>query len=600
MSRSSGRIGWILVWAVVFCDIGTSIYYVPGLLYGSTGEHAGLFVLLTTVAFVLLAMKVVEVTRRFSGGGGVVSVADEAFGPWWGCLGGQMIMVDYYLTAAISAAAGAYYIDSVVDLGDHVLTTTVLGLGALCALNIVGIRESARVSLVLAVSALVVDVAVVVATVVTVPAEVLAQIPASLSRIGELGAAQVLVGYAGAWLAFSGLESLSQLAPAMRDLGKTPARGMTAVVFTVLLTSPALTFLSTFVLSAHVKQHEPERYISELAVVAGGPSLGSMLQVAVVVSASALLMFAANTAIIGNYHVQLALSRRSFLPAALGALSRRFSTPYRAIVLSTAVPVAVLLAVGNNMTLLGQLYAFGLLGAFLLTSAGIDALRWRDGERGSRLVVGVLTTVAVAVAFAVNLWSKPLATGFGGGITVLGMLVAHGTQQGWLTRLVDRVPRWSRPAAVEMTDVPFLSVDDAVSAPREGRVLVASRGANRKLFREAAERAKVRGEGAVYLLYIDEVPGLFYPQLASPTPEGAAVLEAGVAILAQHGIRGIPTWRLSHDAAKSVADAARALGCDTVVVGATLRTFLWQALRGKFIADLLRFLPGDVRVVVVG
>jgi hypothetical protein len=37
-----------------------------------------------------------------------------------------------------------------------------------------------------------------------------------------------------------------------------------------------------------------------------------------------------------------------------------------------------------------------------------------------------------------------------------------------------------------------------------------------------------------------------------------------------------------------------------VVIGATQRTFLWQALRGKFIQDLLRQLPANIRLIVVG
>ena len=28
-----GQLSPLLVWAVVFCDIGTSVYYVPGILY---------------------------------------------------------------------------------------------------------------------------------------------------------------------------------------------------------------------------------------------------------------------------------------------------------------------------------------------------------------------------------------------------------------------------------------------------------------------------------------------------------------------------------------------------------------------------------------
>src|SRR4030081_2288360 len=41
--------------------------------------------------------------------------------------------------------------------------------------------------------------------------------------------------------------------------------------------------------------------------------------------------------------------------------------------------------------------------------------------------LGVLTTVAVAIAWSVNLVAKPLATEFGGGLTVVGLLVGFAT-----------------------------------------------------------------------------------------------------------------------------------------------------------------------------
>jgi nucleotide-binding universal stress UspA family protein len=130
--------------------------------------------------------------------------------------------------------------------------------------------------------------------------------------------------------------------------------------------------------------------------------------------------------------------------------------------------------------------------------------------------------------------------------------------------------------------------------------MVASRGATRKIFREAVDRVKARGQDKLFLLYVDEVPGLFYPQLASPTPEGLTVLEAGATIIRELGVTPVPVWTLSHSAANSVADVAATLACDTVVIGATQRTFLWHALRGKFIQELLRHMPKDIRLIVVG
>src|SRR5437763_13550203 len=104
--KSSGRLGPFLAWSVVFADIGTSIYYVPGLLFRELGSKtpsaAAAFVLATGFAFVLLALKYVNVAARYPDGGGVVSVASDAFGPMVGCIGGILICVDYFLTGAIS------------------------------------------------------------------------------------------------------------------------------------------------------------------------------------------------------------------------------------------------------------------------------------------------------------------------------------------------------------------------------------------------------------------------------------------------------------------------------------------------------------------
>src|SRR5687767_14478490 len=62
------RLGSFLCWAVVFADIGTSIYYVPGILYGQVNRLAGLFVLMTMIVFLLLVLKYAEVSVRFPEG----------------------------------------------------------------------------------------------------------------------------------------------------------------------------------------------------------------------------------------------------------------------------------------------------------------------------------------------------------------------------------------------------------------------------------------------------------------------------------------------------------------------------------------------------
>src|SRR5215467_12775784 len=118
--RGQGKnlLGPILCWAVVFADIGTSVYYTPGILYQipGVGSMAGFFVFLTMSVFILLTLKYAEVTERFPQGGGVVTVAAQAMNHWVGALGGMFILVDYFLTASISSLSGMQYLSVVFPL----------------------------------------------------------------------------------------------------------------------------------------------------------------------------------------------------------------------------------------------------------------------------------------------------------------------------------------------------------------------------------------------------------------------------------------------------------------------------------------------------
>src|SRR6266705_1332808 len=159
---SAGQLGPLLCWAVVFADIGSSIYYVPGILYGRVGALAGFFVLLTMSVFVLLTLKYAEVSERFPEGGGVVTVAAQAMNSWVGALGGMFILVSYFLTAAISSLSAIQYFSVVLSaLAPFVLEIAIGVLFLLGLLNWIGISESAKVSLVGALIAFVSDLAII-------------------------------------------------------------------------------------------------------------------------------------------------------------------------------------------------------------------------------------------------------------------------------------------------------------------------------------------------------------------------------------------------------------------------------------------------------
>ncbi len=487
--EEDSRLGPLLCWAVVFADIGTSIYYVPGILYGTVGKLAGFFVFLTMAVFILLTFKYVEVTYRFPQGGGVVTVAARALNKWFGALGGMFILVDYFLTSAISCLSGILYLSVIFPavgpqsqfLGfSTTLWITIIVLILLGVLNWYGISESAKVSMVGAIVAFVSDLAILFTVFSHLSFGQFWTLFAQMFTGKALTPVSLLVGFAGSFLAFSGLESISQLSPAMklprRNVGKI---ALFLVVITVGLTSPLLTLLSTLLLPKQAGDPVNSSYI--ISSLAGHWGSG-FLQTEVSISASALLVFASNTAIIGAYHVFMALARAEFFPEIILKKNRLRGTPHYSIALAVGIPIIVLLLVRGNINILGDMYAFGLLGAFALTCIGMDIVRHRDrierrkassqqGKRRERarepivssadpsntntshesgqgeeegkpasvdapeptgtwsrsnanFWLGILTTALVLIAWCTNLIAKPLATAFGGSVTLIGMGIA--------------------------------------------------------------------------------------------------------------------------------------------------------------------------------
>jgi amino acid transporter len=499
---------------VVFADIGTSIYYVPGILYSHFTTRSALFVLMTLFVFILLCIKYAEVTWRYPEGGGVVNVASQALHPFAGLLGGLFILVDYYLTAALSALSGALYLAVLIPaVTPWAVGVTVAALIALGILNFLGIKESARATAIFVCLAGGGQLAVVVATALFLgPAGVLDSFTA-VTRGPQLTPLLWLTGYGAAFLAFSGLESIAQLAPAMRQPRKRVSyRAMGAVVVTMAITSPLLTLWSTTLLNAN---SDPNQFISLLGAHVAGQLLGDY----VAISGALLLVFASNTAIIGAYHVFIALTRMGFLPRVLEHRNAWRRTPHWAILGAIVLPIVVIIASSGSVNLLGDLYAFGLLGTFVLTCVSLDVVRWREYKSWSPAVVaffavGAATTALVLVAWIVNIVEKKDATLFGGGLTLLGLVAGLATY------------RYNRARRPRVFPVPFRPQRAAASIasmlgnrPSAGEVLVIL--PHDQLEAEAVIGEALRaaaGRGAVFLYRGNRYPNQHHELLEVGDP----------------------------------------------------------------------------------
>jgi amino acid transporter len=509
-----GQLGPFLCWAVVFADIGTSVYYVPGILYGQFGTRAAIFVLMTLFVFILLCVKYAEVAWRYPEGGGVVNVSSQALHPFIGLLGGLFILVDYYLTAALSALSGVLYLAVVAPAlapPPITLTATVGALVVLGLLTAFGIKESARTTAFFASIAAGAQLLVVIAVAISLGPSGIMHSFSGLTSGPALPLTGVVVGYAAAFLAFSGLESIAQLAPAMREPRRVVAtRAMLAVIMTMAITSPLLTLWSTTLLK---KGADPNQFISILGAHVAGPVFGGF----VAVSGSLLLVFASNTAIIGAYHVFIALTRMGFLPRVMEMRNHWRHTPHWAILAAVLLPIIVVIGANAQVNVLGDLYAFGLLGTFVLTCVSLDVVRWRERPRWSArtvalFAIGIVTTILVVIAWSVNLVAKPLATEFGGGLTVIGLVVGLATYQN---------NRRSRPAVFPVPFRPQRAAESIAHAlgsqPSAGEVLVIlphEQLAAEAVIAEATRAAKSRG--AVFV-YRGNAPAMDYSDLLDIT-----------------------------------------------------------------------------------
>jgi amino acid transporter len=605
------HLGWLLVFAVVYADIGTSVFYTPGILYNSIGNLASLAQFITTGIFISIALKYVEICRRCPDGGGVVSITRQAFSAWefLPLVGGSFITVSYFLTSAVSSVSGLYYLASLAPAGltteakDLVLPAAMILFLVLILINIIGIKEAASVTFSFAAVEMVVIFVLLGSSFIYIATKAdlnWAGLWQSIIHPGvPLTFGTIMIGYATTWLAYSGLESVAQISGAMKEpIRKTAFKAMWWVIGIIAIVSSPITAAAMYVLPESVKQSNSESLLSALAFTVGGPLLG----IAVVIGAAALLFMACNTAIVGNYHVNVRLADLGFLPALIRKRHPKLGTPHISILFSGLIPMATILIMKANVNVLGELYTFGLLGTLSLSSLAVDRLRWRDGSRGFNFWFGVFTTAALLVAWIINMFNKPITLLFGG--TLTGLLVAVGLWHhlGASRRAVEQFAEAEAAAANLPEASSILTLEEAKEASimENSTVLLAIHNTSDKLVGEVATYCKGLKKNNVYVVCVDEMPSLFLPKEVKPTGEAIRVLRATCDALDKKKINGIPIWRMAEDAGLAISEAVRTLNVKTVFVGSSKRTFFWRMVRGRLLKKLSLLLPESANMIIVG
>ena len=373
------------LFSTAYGNVGSSIYYALGLVAGYALGMTPIVFLIAGLIFAATAATYAEATVMYPEAGGSSSFARHAFNEFWSFFAAWGQMLTYIITVSISAFFVPHYLGVFWEPLGESPADVIAGIGVvvlLGALNIFGVREAAGLNVFLALVDFFTQLLLVVVGVTLVFS------PDTLVDNVDFGTyptlSDFLVAIPVGMVAYTGIETISNMAEEARDYGKTIPRAVGAVVFAVAV---IYAFLPAVALSAMPVVNGETALATEFS---GDPVLGvvknmdlGMLQgaaeVYVGVLAATILFIATNAGLIGVSRLTYSMGQHRQLPEALRQLHPKFRTPYVAIIVFGAI--ACVTIIPGQADFLGVIYAFGAMLSFTVAHLAVIKLRWTEPDR---------------------------------------------------------------------------------------------------------------------------------------------------------------------------------------------------------------------------
>jgi APA family basic amino acid/polyamine antiporter len=388
-------LGTPALFSTAYGNVGSSIYYALGVTAAFALGLTPLVFVIAGVFFLATALTYAEGTVRFPEAGGSSSFARHAFNELVSFGAAWAQMLNYIITIAISAFFVPHYLavfwgplrENPWDIVGGAIVIVLL-----VSLNIVGIQESANVNIFLAV----VDFAtqlllvllgfVLVFSTTTLHANIHWGVAPTWSNL--------LLSIPVAMIAYTGIETVSNLAEEARDPVRTIPRsiGLVAVaVFAIYFTLPlvALSALPVHRIGGELTtllalppdqggyQNDPILGVVDNLGIEG--VLLHAIEIYVAILAATILFIATNAGIIGASRITYSMASYRQLPGAFRKLHPKFKTPWLALVVFAGFASIIVLLPGQ-VDFLGTMYSFGAMLSFTVAHAAVVQLRRRDGD----------------------------------------------------------------------------------------------------------------------------------------------------------------------------------------------------------------------------
>jgi amino acid transporter len=439
----SGRIWltWLAIGIITLMDEFTSIFYAPAEAYRFIGSSAIVFIAVTSILIRFMSTRFVEIAEILEHhnliGGGVYSFSYLVLGPVMSFVAVSSIMVDYILTACISAVSAVLNATSffpfISDSPTMVVSLVIAIIWLMAGLNILGIRENARFTFSIFVFAAFVILNLIASGLVEFDPDSLQRVEAS----GRHAWASISIGswsydygnfishIAFCILAYSGIESVIQTAGFVENW-RAIRKSYLFLALTVGLVTPLVAALA---LSAPIdfKEHEGD-LITHYATMLNGPWFGFL----VALLASCTLIMAVNTAFVASSELTERVAHRYGFHWII-AINRRNSL-YRIHLMNAAFFSVIILITSGSQALLADMYAIGLVASFCINMGSLLIYRYFMGTKEvipystSRLGTLILFVVLTS-CFGFLAWDKPHGTALWGILTCIvlisGILVSR-------------------------------------------------------------------------------------------------------------------------------------------------------------------------------
>ncbi|HEY3017834.1 MAG TPA: universal stress protein [Gaiellaceae bacterium] len=383
------------LFATVYGNVGSSIYYALGVTAVFALGLTPLVFVIAGIIFAATAMTYAEGTVRFPEAGGSSSFARHAFNELASFGAAWAQMLNYIITISISAFFVPHYLsifweplrDNPWDIiGGSIVIVLLVGL------NVLGIREAARLNIFLAF----LDFATQLLLVVLGFALIFS--PHVLNVNVHFGVAptwsQFFLAIPVGMIAYTGIETVSNLAEEARDPVRNVPRAylMTAVaVFAIFFTLPAIALSALPVHEVRPGHFEtllgvdPPRGFKNDPVLGLVENLGlhgtllHTMKIYVGVLAATILFIATNAGVIGASRITYAMSGYRQLPEVFRRIHPRFKTPWISLLFFAGF-ISILTLLPGKVNFLGTMYSFGAMLSFTVAHASVIALRHRQRD----------------------------------------------------------------------------------------------------------------------------------------------------------------------------------------------------------------------------